>query len=551
MFLNFFTKCSKKLFGIGYYVCFKISAKQGDDVQYWNISLLFLLTTLAGIELSPQEQNYLAQSKNTITMCVDPDWEPFEKINEKNKHEGIAADIIQLLASRLGVTIRLIPTKSWQESLEYSKAGKCDIMSFLNETPQRKEWLFFTEPIFSDPNVLVGRSELEYIEDISKENLSIALPQGTAMAEFFARDFPNLTIIPTVTESQAFRLVEEKKADLTLRSLIVAAYTIKKEGLFNLKIVGELSGYENYLRIGVIQEKPLIKTILNKGIATLTKKDIDSIVNTHVTITIEKVTHLTIAVWIFALLVAVIGIIALWNSTLNKRVTQELAKNAAQQKQLIKQEQKAKIGELLGNISHQWKNGLTQIGSLNIELLLRYHMKQDMNDPQVVARLQDMENSISFLAETINTFLDYYKEKENCIDFKIAKSIQEVLTLIDIEIKYTHLHISVVENYPMHIEANKNEWYHIWLNLFVNSMDQIKAKNLRIGNAIITIERDQIVYRDDCGGIPEGVLSQIQRGEHIGLGLKMIGEILKKSNFGLEIDSKDGSVIVTMRRVLE
>ena len=82
-------------------------------------------------------------------------------------------------------------------------------------------------------------------------------------------------------------------------------------------------------------------------------------------------------------------------------------------------------------------------------------------------------------------------------------------------------------------------------------MDQNKAKNLRIGNAIITIERDQIVYRDDCGGIPEGVLSQIQRGEHIGLGLKMIGEILKKSNFGLEIDSKDGSVIVTMRRVLE
>lgn len=115
-------------------------------------------------------------------MCVDPDWEPFEKINKDGFHEGISADIIKLISDKLQIKIELIATKTWDESIEFSKNKKCDILSFLNETPKRKEWLIFTEPIFKDPNVLVGRSEKSYIEDISKVNFSIALPEA-AMSE--------------------------------------------------------------------------------------------------------------------------------------------------------------------------------------------------------------------------------------------------------------------------------------------------------------------------------------------------------------------------------
>ena len=163
---------------------------------------------------------------------------------------------------KLNITIKLIPTKTWDENIALSKDKKCDILSFLNETAKRKEWLNFTEPIFTDPNVLVGRIEKPYIEDISKVNLSIALPRETAMAERFAKDFPNLTIIPTTTEEEAFKLVSEQKADITLRSMIITAYAIKKEGIFNLKIIGEPKGYENNLRIGVRLDEPILKDIL-------------------------------------------------------------------------------------------------------------------------------------------------------------------------------------------------------------------------------------------------------------------------------------------------
>ncbi len=187
----------------------------------------------APIQFSVQEKAYIEKA-GVICMCVDPDWKPFERINERGEHEGIAADLIQLVAQRVGLKITLYPVKTWDESLTASKAGRCQIMSFLNKTPEREKWLSFTDPIFFDPNIIITREEHAYIGDIrGLRNETIALPRGTMVEESIRNDYPNLKIIPTDSEPESVALVSERKADMTIRSLIVAAYAIKKEGLFN------------------------------------------------------------------------------------------------------------------------------------------------------------------------------------------------------------------------------------------------------------------------------------------------------------------------------
>ena len=52
-----------------------------------------------------------------ITVCVDPDCFPFERINERGEHEGIAADLMQLVSERSGVQFALVKTKDWDECL--------------------------------------------------------------------------------------------------------------------------------------------------------------------------------------------------------------------------------------------------------------------------------------------------------------------------------------------------------------------------------------------------------------------------------------------------
>lgn len=238
-------------------------------------------------ELTPDERAYV-MANGPFTYCVDPDWTPYEIINSRGEHEGIAADLLRLAATRAGVPLRLVPTRDWDETIAASKEGRCQILSFLNRSQARDQWLIFTDPIFVDRNVIVTREDRDYIDDLAAlSSGTVALPTGTSIEEWVRRDFPALTIVTTSTEAEAFAMVSSKRADMTIRSMMVAVFTIKKDGWFNLKVSGQIPGYENNLRIGIRNEHPLLRQILNKGVNEITPAERSEIANRHVSINVQ------------------------------------------------------------------------------------------------------------------------------------------------------------------------------------------------------------------------------------------------------------------------
>ncbi|PWR25971.1 diguanylate cyclase [Zavarzinia aquatilis] len=230
-----------------------------------------------------------AEHLGVVRFCVDPDWQPFEWVDGEGRHRGIGADLLALVARRAGLTLVLQPTKDWDDSLAAAADGRCRLLSFLNRTPDRESWLLFTEPVFSDPNVVITREEHAAVTDLhALAGQTMALPRGTSIEEKVRRDYPEIAIVLTATEDEAMQMVSERRADMTLRSLIVAAYTIKKQGLFNLKIAGRLPDYTNQLRIAVSGGDHVLRDILDRGVATLTEEDRDGIVNRYVSIRVEQ-----------------------------------------------------------------------------------------------------------------------------------------------------------------------------------------------------------------------------------------------------------------------
>jgi len=280
-------------------------------------------STTSTIDFTPEERSYIEKT-TSIKMCIDPDWAPFEIINHKGEHEGIAADLVQMVAERVGLKIELYPVKTWEESLAASKSKQCQIMSFLNQTPARDQWLIFTDPIFFDPNIIITREEHSFIGDLKGlKNESIALPRGTMVEERIRRDYPNLKVILTNSESEAITLVSEKKASMTIRSLIIAAYSIKKEGLFNLKISGQIPEYTNQLRIGIIKDEPILRNILNKGVKTITPQEREAISNKNVSINIQQGINYSLALKFLIGGSLLLGFAFYWNrklSVLNKKL---------------------------------------------------------------------------------------------------------------------------------------------------------------------------------------------------------------------------------------
>ncbi|MBN1840334.1 MAG: diguanylate cyclase [Campylobacterales bacterium] len=287
------------------------------------LGIFWLPFSLLGIELLDVEKEYLQHHKS-IRVCVDPDWAPFEMMDEHHHYTGIGADLLYLIAKRLNISVKVVPTSDWAESMRASREGKCDIVSFLNQTPLRDAWLLFTKPHFRDPNVFITREEHDFISDLHALKAErIVFPLGTAMEELIRKTYPNLKVITVHSEAEAFEMVSSKKADIAMRSLIVSAYTIKNEGMFNLKIAGQFPDYINELRIGVIKSEPLLRDILDKAIATISEDERREIVNKYVSIKAQTVHDYSLVFKIILGFIA-LGIILLWRYLELKKYTKEL-----------------------------------------------------------------------------------------------------------------------------------------------------------------------------------------------------------------------------------
>lgn len=113
------------------------------------------------ISFNYDELKYL-DSLKTIKMCVDPNWEPYEVI-KNNKYEGLVSEFIKLIEKKINKKFELIVTESWIESLEFIKNKKCQVLPFLNETTKEKEFLNFTPTLYTEPDVIVTKNDVQYI----------------------------------------------------------------------------------------------------------------------------------------------------------------------------------------------------------------------------------------------------------------------------------------------------------------------------------------------------------------------------------------------------
>jgi len=506
-------------------------------------SLIFADDTIK-VSLSKDEQTFLAEN-GPITMCVDPDWVPYERINEKGEHEGIAADLVRLVMERIGGEVKLVESKDWKESLKYSKEGRCQILSFLNQTAKREEWLIFTDPIFYDPNVFITRVEHSFISDpAALSGESISFPEGTAMEERIRKNYPNLQVVVTKTEAEAIEAVENGKADMTMRSLIVAAYTIRKEGLFNLKIAGQLPEYRNELRIGVLKEQVMLREIINKGVQTLTPRDREQIANRHVSIEVVKGVDYWLIGKIVLLFLVVLGVIYYWNRRLKSEVDKAVRHIEAQNKIIFDKEKKAAMGDLIGIIAHQLKQPLTTIGMM-VQCLEEDYEDERLSLEKVQNYTNDIMNRVYFMSSSIDDLRNFFRPDKIPHIFSISHAIDKSLEILEDNITSKGIKIKINYKKDSEVMGIESELQQVILNILTNAKDAIVEKQPQEKQICITTLEENgsavIEIEDSGGGIPKEIIGKIfdsyftTKGEKgTGIGLNLAKMIIEES-FGGKI----------------
>lgn len=234
---------------------------------YFVLSLNFVSLTFI---VSAQEIpfNDLDAELPIVTYCIDPDWLPYEAIRN-NQHVGMSADYMRYIGILAEIDFVLVRTKSWEDTLAYFKSGQCDVVSMLNSSPERDEYMSFTLPYFNGTNVIVSRDEYRFIqgyENITEQKVGVV--SSYRQAEYIANYYPQINLQLVKNESDGLRMLAEGEIDLFVGSLLSMNAKIQQNGFNHLHISG-IAEPPDILSMGVSKQNEILLQKLDTAIETL------------------------------------------------------------------------------------------------------------------------------------------------------------------------------------------------------------------------------------------------------------------------------------------
>jgi putative nucleotidyltransferase with HDIG domain len=335
--------------------------------------------------LNAEERNWLNQHPD-IRLAPDPNFPPLEYFDSNGQYIGMIADYYHLLEKKLGIKITYVQMKSWGEVIEKARSGDVDGITAAQITPERSTYLLFTQPIIDIPNVIIVSNKIMgsmRFEDM--DGMTLAVTQGNALDEYVAKNYPKIKRVPVENDLEALKQVSFYRADATVANSAIASYLIEKQGLTNLRIAGD-SGKSNQLVIATRKDQPVLNSIFQKGMASITDDEKKAIFSKWLKLGnaffISKEFWLIIGLLASILLISVLFFV-LWNVTLRRRVrsqTEELERELEVRKQV-----ENKIKGQVERLSSLQKIDAAISASLDLRLVLNIFLEQVMTQLQVDA----------------------------------------------------------------------------------------------------------------------------------------------------------------------
>ncbi len=224
-----------------------------------------------------------------------------------------------------------------------------------------------------------------------------------------------------------------------------------------------------------------------------------------------------------------------------KRKTRKLQES---QDMLLVSSRFSAMGEMIGNIAHQWRQPLNIILS-SITKIPVYKSLGKLDDEILNSSVQSISKQVKYLSQTIDDFREFYKKDDNS-SFLINDAIRSAVVLMDSAIKnnFITLDLRLEEKQDFYFEGSKGKMIQVFLNLLNNSKDIliINEKKDRVILIESEIEGDSIkIYVcDSGGGIDMGLKNKIfepyfttKEARHgSGLGLYMSKQIVETNLHG-------------------
>ncbi|MES9898371.1 MAG: transporter substrate-binding domain-containing protein [Sedimenticola sp.] len=502
-----------------------------------------------------------------VRLAPDPVFSPFEFFDSRGEFKGIAADYVVLLEKKLGIHFEPVQLKDWSEVLDQIKVGKVDMISAVMKTQERTEYLNFSEPYLRFPYVIIASDAEQKELDLRKlKGKSVAVVNKYAIHEFLEKGHPELNLVPVTDYSKGLRGVAFGKYDVFVANLASLSYFIDKEGITNLRVVGE-SGYFINLSIVVRKDMPELIPILNKGLNMVSEQERSAIFAKWINKLVPpskqwwQLSREQIIVLLITLTVMVFLSILSWNRRLAREITVRQAveksltvanRNLVKAKEAAESANRAK-SIFLSNMNHELRTPLNAILGFS-QLLGRDEQIPSEQRKSIVTINSSGRRLLSLINDVLEVSrVDTGETDINREPFDLPSSIASIEELIRIRTLAKELAFTVdcSDNLPTFVMGDMHHLRQVLLNLLGNAVKYTDSGEIHLNVTTLPEQKIRFEVTDTGPGIGEDeqeLIFQafyqtedgITKGEGTGLGLTISRELVRLMGGKLTVASTPG-----------
>jgi PAS domain S-box-containing protein len=229
------------------------------------------------------------------------------------------------------------------------------------------------------------------------------------------------------------------------------------------------------------------------------------------------------------------------NRSLDDRVNQALEEIRTKDQMLITQGRQAAMGEMIGNIAHQWRQPLNALGLVLSNLKDAYAFGE-MQPALLDKSVADGTALVQKMSSTINDFRNFFRpEKEKTI-FSVQAQIQQAVTLVSAGFRNAAIDLQIDIPRDLQLFGFPNEFSQVILNLLSNAQQAIQQSGQRAGRVTLTTSEAHgmgcLSVQDNGGGIPAEIQDKIfepyfsTKELGTGIGLYMSKQIIERNMDG-------------------
>jgi len=227
-------------------------------------------------------------------------------------------------------------------------------------------------------------------------------------------------------------------------------------------------------------------------------------------------------------------------------IQKDITNQKKQEALLAEQAKLASMGEMIGNIAHQWRQPLSVIstGVTGMQLQKEHGL---LEDKQFIKTCDAINENVQYLSQTIDDFKNFIKNDSIQKSFNLSDNIEKCLSLVSGTIKNCNINIILTLDNTIKIYGFSNELIQCYMNIFNNAKDALidKQEKFIFIDSYIKNNKVVITIKDNAGGIPEDIISKIfepyfttkHKYQGTGLGLHM--------TYNLIVDGMKGTLKVS------